>query len=456
MLHSLIAYVELRNINTAMAIFSRPFHEILPTELVLDITDVLFASDSGLEDVVCMSHINKTIREIVTSCPTYWTDIRIDNDPYSATFAQLCVERSKAELLTLEIVFMIGFWPPHMEDIIRVLVASAPRLKALTVIMNNFDLLQTFRTALPRLRMPRLEKLLLDYDTIFHGGPDRNRDILYPKAYNLKSLTLAGLVPPLPIKARPYAKLTSLRLGNGTMFAWRTGIMSQIVRHATGLEELFFEAVDTVLTADEFEWTHELHCPNVRHLKIFNADAPFLVQAILHLHAPLLETVHLSEPARSTNHPDSIAWTYPNVRVHPNVRNFILYRLDSSNTEAVAREDFALFIMLAFTNITALEIGTNGTWVLLNWICYNVFWRSLERLEVHRGWSEEEEESQEAVSDTLVFVMERKQRIGFRSIKHLSLDTSHDQRNVKAMLGGIRDIVDDVKVGKLKMTPWKV
>lgn len=173
---------------------SRPIHENLPTELLVEITDALVAMKSGSRDIIRLTTVDKTMREIVLSRPLYWTNIRLDQSLSSATFAKLCVERSKEEPVTLDIEFLGASWPPHAEDIFRIIRLTQSRIKELSVIINTFDLLRAFRTALPRFEMPILTKLFLDYDTVFYGGADQNRDIALPKKSALRTLTLAGVV----------------------------------------------------------------------------------------------------------------------------------------------------------------------------------------------------------------------------------------------------------------------
>lgn len=113
--------------------FSRPIHEILPVELLLEVADALYATRAGLIDIARLSRVDKALRDVVLSHPTYWNTIRMDSHPSSAAFAKLCAERSRSEPITIDIKFGADLLPSHRANVVSVVTTAAPRLKILSI-----------------------------------------------------------------------------------------------------------------------------------------------------------------------------------------------------------------------------------------------------------------------------------------------------------------------------------
>lgn len=455
-----------------MAVISRP---TLPTETIIDILDVLFATGGGPVEAVCLSGVDTVMRDIVAARPTYWSSIVLDMNFSSVRLAHLCLKKSQKNTITLAVIFkaeehLLGRPSPlHTEDVIRFIVTSGPRLKALTIHMETLPQHVVFRTALPRLSLPKLESLTLDYQSPSHLGSG-NREITLPLAPHLRSLTLNG-VTPNPLRGERFAHLTSLRLGAAPSFAWPAHDVAGIIRHATKLEELYLEGrADELATTTDKLWirilgARALQCPNLRFLSIIHADECFAHEFLHSLTAPCLDTVQFLRPAKRSFHKEynKLGTSASSVN---SVRNLIIYY--NPQATDIEFDPFGMFIHMTFTSITDLEIGTATTHVLASWALYsNVpwmnYWYTLERLKIHRTTIAKDEwmegSPREALQDALDFVLLKKKMAvhGCQRIEELSLDTTEIERDdeVVEMMDALRREVEKVTFGRVEMTPRK-
>lgn len=438
-----------------MPLLSRPIYEVIPVELMIQVLDeVSVRKGAGFSDIVRLSRVDKATRAIILSRSRYWAEITVCSRPCSVPFAKKCIERSKNAPITLDVIFNrgTGSFPPHLEGVVEVLSASAPRIKVLTIVMDSYPLLRSLRSPLRTLEMPKLEILVLD--TSFRNSPDRDFS-LPSSAPILRSLALQGVVPN-PLELRSFAKLTCIRIATNAYFDWPADSLALIIHHAAALEELYFEGEEDILTADAFEWTYALHCPRLRYLSILNADTPFVVQVLINLQAPVLETVRFAESSQGdlNSQDEGIKCDELEMPTHSSVRTLMAYSGVSYGEAEEQREAFLSFLAGCFPNIVTLEIDRLMTKIL------NVressseddLWRYLENLKVVGG----EGGVSHALEDVLRFVNNRSQRPACHQIKDLKFDArSIKNTDGQELMEELRGEVETVQFGTVQKTPWK-
>ncbi|KAG9031224.1 hypothetical protein FS837_003027 [Tulasnella sp. UAMH 9824] len=270
-----------------------PFSK-LPTELLLLIARFCLQSPNNgyFRVLLRLTRINSRLRRIVVGTPGLWVSFGISDADTSFNLAQLCIERSKSLPLNIQVS---TYMPRQREDLgdrfREILHPIGPRIRVLTTYMTTYSGLNIVRQVIEKLEMPMLEEIDLDYDSMFHDGPDRTIRI---SGANLRTLTTIGLFP----ASSNIKNLKSLTIGSAAFWRWSTTLICALVTESQALENLTFSGGESTFEVGDRLVPFALSCPSLRSLTMEGGIAAnFTTRFLLALHAPNLETVRVTTPS---------------------------------------------------------------------------------------------------------------------------------------------------------------
>ncbi|KAJ6517413.1 hypothetical protein C8R47DRAFT_1087229 [Mycena vitilis] len=224
----------------------------LPPELMSEIFMLLCeASDLGDYSWFVCSHVCSGWRRIALDAPHLWGHVLFG----SYTWMQLCIERSKSTLLTIEADLAIN---PSVQPLVSEALALTERIGGIRLrFIRLYDGLEKQLTSnFPMLTSLTLENagsrsIPIDFDTVIQP---------YPKLQTLSIHSALAVIPPLP------AQLVRLELTNGyggmDLMGWET--FASALQSLVELETLIIQGLP--LPSPSASWP--LLLPNLRELRL--------------------------------------------------------------------------------------------------------------------------------------------------------------------------------------------
>lgn len=147
----------------------------LPTELLILIAQFyLRSSVDYFPFIFHLTRINSRLRQVIIATPDLWTSFVISDAESSHDLVRLCIERSQSLPLEIQLyIFKSSQRRGLCDHLCDVLRSAAPRIRVLITYMTTYGGLNVVRGILEKLEMPMLEEVDLDYDSMFHDGPNR-------------------------------------------------------------------------------------------------------------------------------------------------------------------------------------------------------------------------------------------------------------------------------------------
>ncbi|KAG9027585.1 hypothetical protein FS837_004220 [Tulasnella sp. UAMH 9824] len=241
----------------------------LPAELLMTIAHFyLLLSGEHDEDLLAvfpLTWVNRRLRHVVVGTPELWTSFRITEDESTFHVARLCIERSRAYPLD-DSIYMI----------------------------KDGAFLDAGKSVLARLEMPALEEIGLHHDRLYeyHGFRIRGIEILGGGA-NIQTLTLRGLFP----IGSNLSSLKSLTPISPWYCRWTPALISTLITESPSLENPTFMGTEAAFNVEGDLTLSVLSSPSLRYLATdWRITFTFTARLLLALHAPSLETVHITTP----------------------------------------------------------------------------------------------------------------------------------------------------------------
>ncbi|KAG8923159.1 hypothetical protein FRC00_006554 [Tulasnella sp. 408] len=364
-------------ITPASTLASRPVDSFnkLPTELLLLIARFCLQSPKNgyFRVLFRLTQVNSRLRNILVGTPSLWVSFVISDADKSFNLAQLCIERSKSLPLQIQVSTYMLRQQEDLGDRFReVLHPIAPRIRVLTTYMTTYSELNIVRQVLEKLNMPLLEEINLDYDSMFHDGPDRTIRIPGVGA-NLRTLTTTGLFP----ASSNIKNLKSLTIRSAAFWRWSTTFICALVTESQALENLTFSGGESTFEVVDRLVPFALSCPSLRSLTMEGGIAAnFTTRFLLALHAPNLESVRVTTPSllsyeKSLGIP--VYWDQvinqieargaKGTAVFENVQSLAIDP-DDDGLSPRHNRGFFRFLMAAFPRITSLDLDRTELGVL--------------------------------------------------------------------------------------------
>ncbi|KIO24284.1 hypothetical protein M407DRAFT_26299 [Tulasnella calospora MUT 4182] len=329
--------------------------------------------DSALTMEASLSSVvDSRLRQIVVGTPDLWASFGISEAEMSFDHTRLCIQRSNTLPLKVQLyTYTLKQRSDLGQRFYDVLHPIASRIRILITYMTTYNGLKIVRSVLERLEMPTLEEIDLDYDSMFHGGP--NRAIMIPGGgMTLRTLTLTGL---FPIESN-LSNLKSLTLGSAASWEWSIARIYTLVIASPALENLTFIGGESTFDVEyEYEVTElTLICPSLRSLAMKGGiSANFTTIIFLALDAPNLETIHVTTPSISYETSLGVPVHWDQVIDHfekrgaegaiGRVRSLIIDPEDEGYSPRQNRAFFR-FLMASLPWITSLELHRSEIGVL--------------------------------------------------------------------------------------------
>ncbi|KAG8931782.1 hypothetical protein FRC01_000811 [Tulasnella sp. 417] len=266
----------------------------LPAELLLIIRFYLPSPEGRYFSAIsCLTRINTRLRQIVIGTADLWTPFGISGAEHFFNHARLCIQRSGTLPLTIQLDIHTSRQNSDLGDrFCDVLHPIVSRIRVLNAYITTYAGLNIVRSVLGSLEMSTLEEMDLDYDGVFHGGP--NWAITTPGGgTTLKTFTLTGLYP---IDSN-LSNLRSLTLGSGASWEWSIALIHTLVVGSHSLETLVFIGGGSTFDVEDDVMESSLPCPPLLSLGMEDGiSARFATMVLLALDAPNLESVQVTTP----------------------------------------------------------------------------------------------------------------------------------------------------------------
>lgn len=273
----------------------------LPAELLIDIARfyqlLIGDHDEDLLAIFPLTWVNSRLRQIVVGTPELWTSLRITEDESTFQVARLCIERSAVYPLDVRLhTFARGVGSDHIDRCYDVLHPVASRIRVFRIyMMEGMTFLNAGKSVLARLEMPALEEIGLHHDGMFGAFP---RIGIPGGGANIHTLTLRGL---FPIHSN-LSSLKSLTLISPWKGNWTPTLISTLMTESPSLENLTFMGAEAPFGVKGSLASSVLSSPSLRHLATDGGITfSFTARLLLALHAPSLETVHITTPLLGSN-----------------------------------------------------------------------------------------------------------------------------------------------------------
>ncbi|KAG8964994.1 hypothetical protein FRC05_003521 [Tulasnella sp. 425] len=363
----------------------------LPTELLIIIARLYLRSSAFyFPSISRITRVNSRLRQVFIATPDLWTSFAISEAESSHDLVRLCIERSQSLPLKVQLDTFTSFQRRGLRgrfcDVLR---PAAPRIRVLISYIRRDSGLHIVRGVFKGLDMPMLEEIDLDYDGILLDEPNPN--IMIPSGgTNLRTLTLIGIVP----TNANLSSLKSLTLGSGLPWEWSASSINALVTKTTSLENLTFMGGKSTFDVEDESPEFVLLCPSLRYLGMKGMIlASFATRFLLALHAPNLETIHVTTPSVRDELNDPVDWEEVMNQLDENhvegnltlenVRSLVIDPEDEG-CSPWHNGDFFHFLKNAFPYITSLDLDVAEIGVL--GICkqekavFDVEWKHLNKL----------------------------------------------------------------------------
>ncbi|KAG8902057.1 hypothetical protein FRC00_002326 [Tulasnella sp. 408] len=367
----------------------------LPLEILMTVARfyTLLCKPNRRKPVVLpLTHVSRKVRQIIVGTPDFWASFAILDNEKSFHFARLCIERSMSYPLEVELCAYVSGEGSDLGDrCYDLLHPVASRIRNFKVYMASKDGLHIGKGILASLQMPTLEQIVLHYNSFRRAEPISSIS-LPGGGGNIQVLTLGGLHP----ISSNLTNLKSLTLKSSIYCEWPPAIISAIIAESPSLESLTFIDSESVFEVKDKLPPSFISSTSLRHLALKGGIAFELTSSLLlALHAPNLETVHIAEPCRRIN---AVGWG----GIADQMEERFLRRKDTfehvhslvldpwpDGVQARPRNDmhFFRFLMIAFPNITSLDLDQKDVCVLSISNGENELlrpgWAFIDRLTVH-------------------------------------------------------------------------
>ncbi|KAG8922489.1 Carnitine O-acetyltransferase mitochondrial, partial [Tulasnella sp. 417] len=386
----------------------------LPPELCLFIARLSTAqSDHRIQDTVRISNINSRTRNIVINTPDLWRKFSLAGSASSHGLGRHCVHRAGNQPMDL----VISLPKPMEQDkivygFLNCFKLAAPRIARLDALIGHPSSLDIVKALLSQVELPTLKDITVKYVYEDHEGFDRW--ILLPSCgANLRTISLIG-IQTQPFSQLDLENLTSLYLGAGKHWRWMGMSLATFLPAAKSVQDLYFAGEEgmfhTSLNEDDWDLADSpLTLPALRRVHFVDTAPSFMTSFLHQVNAPLLEEVDMTAPlhgkvneegrevfadwiaaVRSIRHDPARALPAHTLKLH------------EGDVEYDPREmfTFALFLMVAFPNITSLEI--EGDFYSILHICGTLadrqsqgtpkVWSSIEKLKVSSVFDQDSDE----------------------------------------------------------------
>ncbi|KAG8925673.1 hypothetical protein FRC01_009836 [Tulasnella sp. 417] len=371
----------------------------LPSEIVMVIARfyLLSSSNTGyVPAVLPLTHVSRRLRQIVIGSPDLWASFKISDNKNSFRFARLCIERSSVYPLNIQLHAYISEEGSDLGDCcFNVLHPVASRIQIFEVYMIGKESISIGKSVLVRLVMPTLKQIGIRYCRMKGVEPIQGIEIPGGGA-NIQSLSLMGFFP----TDSNLSNLKSLTLKSSQHCKWSLARISALLTESPALENLTFLATLSAFEIEDDLIPSTITSASLLYLAMKDMIGfDFTSKFLLGLHAPNLETVHVSLPLLRVNElfaGTHILWN----KIADQVEKRFLRRketfekvrslvLDPGGSPSSPYCDlgFFRFLMAAFPRINSLDLDRKHIEVL--GICngkggsLEAGWASINQLTIH-------------------------------------------------------------------------